>query len=304
MFDDLDMSYFDFVEERHRIWLKRQAGAEQPWTDDPILASRKFTNVFRSLDHGSQFLIRMLWGDPGAKPEDIFFRCFLYRYSNLPDAWAEAAAELGRWPRMYDANRVRRIWKARRERGENVFSGAYVILPAPNQRGDKIDQAVDLVLEARRRVFSKFDHWRETSAEQIAELTRLYGVGDFMAMQILTDWNYGPYGDDNENEFVVPGPGCRKGLKAWGWKGDPVTGIEFARDYYSQDGLTEYVMIPQIQRLPSLMDVQNTFCEFFKYDRYRRSARPATTPYRPSNPGKQPEPFLPQHWYPNNRKES
>lgn len=32
--------FLAFVVERHRIWEQRQAGLPQPWTSDPVLASR------------------------------------------------------------------------------------------------------------------------------------------------------------------------------------------------------------------------------------------------------------------------
>ncbi len=56
-------TYLSFCRERHKIWLKRQAGDPGPWTDDPILATRKFTNVFRILDPGTQFVVQELLPD-------------------------------------------------------------------------------------------------------------------------------------------------------------------------------------------------------------------------------------------------
>lgn len=292
---DLDMTYFDFVEERHRIWRRRQAGAEQPWTEDPIMFTRKFTNVFRILDHGSQFLARMLYTGERFAPEDIFFQAFLYRYTNRPESWLEARDKLGRWPRVRDADKLRTIWKERRDQGRGVFSGAYVILPAPNRAGDKIDQAIDLAVEARKKIWIHFFNRAKTPERRFELLRSLYGVGDFMAMQILTDWNYGPFGDDEENDFIVPGPGCLKGIRAYGWTGDPVDAIYATRDAWED---AENPPVLPNDRTLSLMDVQNTFCEFFKYDRFRsvERLRKHTYPYRPSNPGPQREPFLPVHW--------
>ena len=57
MYDDKMVElYQHMVRERHQIWLARQHGASYPWTEDPVLANRKFTNMFRVLDPGSQFV--------------------------------------------------------------------------------------------------------------------------------------------------------------------------------------------------------------------------------------------------------
>ena len=60
---DMALDYLEFVEERHRIWEKRRSGEPQPWTEDHVLQDRKFTNVFRVLDYGSQFLLTNLLSD-------------------------------------------------------------------------------------------------------------------------------------------------------------------------------------------------------------------------------------------------
>src|SRR5690606_30251911 len=41
---------WDWMNERHRIWVRRNAGHKWPWTEDPILREYKFTNVFREYD--------------------------------------------------------------------------------------------------------------------------------------------------------------------------------------------------------------------------------------------------------------
>jgi hypothetical protein len=47
---DLAADFFRFARERHRIYLKREAGDPWPWTEDPVLRTGRFTNVFRELD--------------------------------------------------------------------------------------------------------------------------------------------------------------------------------------------------------------------------------------------------------------
>jgi hypothetical protein len=290
---DEAMSYLDFVVERHRVWEQRQAGVPGPWTDDPILATRKFTNVYRVLDYGSQFLVRELL-TPDLSPRDTLARCFLYRYTNLPATWDHLKQCFGDYPCEKDLYRsyIREAIQAHRDYGFKVFSGAYVILPQPNRTGDKVQQAVDL---AARWMSAHADDFlsAENQADRFEILRREYGVGPFLAMQILTDWGYSVHADDREDEFVVPGPGCIKGAKAIAPDEKPMTTLHWAID-----AVRALPDCPDLDgRPPSWMDIQNTLCEFSKYHRYAHSSSPAgANPYTPEHPGPQAPPAIPIHW--------
>src|SRR5690349_21447205 len=100
----MTMTYLDFVAERHRVWERRQkefSTAPVVWTDDPVLAAFKFTNVFRVLDAGSQFLLKML-NEPISFSEKVF-RAFLYRYTNRPEPYVAFHMAFGRYPLRSDA---------------------------------------------------------------------------------------------------------------------------------------------------------------------------------------------------------
>lgn len=297
---DTAILYLDFVAERHRVWESRQAGAVQPWTDDPILRTRKFTNVYRVLDYGSQFLVRELL-DPDLTPRDALARCFLYRYTNLPSTWEHVRAVQGRYPLARDLGQelVDTIIM-RREEGEKVFSGAYVILPQPNRTGDKVAQAVTLA----RTFMTNHAHdflTAKSQQQRYAILRGLYGVGPFLAMQILTDWGYSAQcGEDRENEFIVPGPGAIKGAKFInpGAKVEDTLRWAYVAVSKTEDHpeLTIYCdEHGSISRFPSLMDVQNTLCEFSKYHRFMERPIP-NQEWKPAHPGPQPAPVLPSHW--------
>ncbi len=61
--------FFDFMKERHQIYLRREAGQPAPWTDDPWLQQYKFCNVYRELDKGTVWVARNvrepLFREPG-----------------------------------------------------------------------------------------------------------------------------------------------------------------------------------------------------------------------------------------------
>lgn len=288
--------YLNFVQERHRVWWRRQAGATGPWSDDPILASRKFTNVFRVLDPGSQFIFEL----ETDSPEDTLMRLFLYRHTGRVEAWRFLREALGGYPTVDSLADVHEVLRGYREAGRPVFTGAYLVYPGSSTPGtDKLESIIGLT----SRLFATKDSIvpdflkATTQAERFGVLRRNHGVADFMSMQILTDWGYTDLGGDVENEFVVPGPGCRKGIST-------ITNTPHQTAFlaFAQQELLAGRACPTLNldpngglRYPSIMDVQNTMCEFSKYTRYLEAGK-VSKPYSPAHPGQQASPILPGHW--------
>lgn len=297
--------YRAFVFQRHRIWTLRQEGEPAPWAPPAytFLNSKKFTNVFRVLDPGSQYIVNMLQ-EPGLEPRDALARCILYRFTNRPETWEHLRHHLGRWPVADDMNAD--LVKALHETpGGQIFSGAYIIMPTPGKVGDKVLGAVRL---ARRLTVRGGP---ENVVEQVVQaatpraayeaLRGHTGMGDFMSMQILTDWGY-YWSEYTENEFVQAGPGSTRGVAELFRDGPapmPTNDVlRRVRDDWWEDISCPTIPMPGgLSRAPSLMDIQNTFCEFFKYMRYvKKDSHAVLTPYRPAHPGAQPKPLLPHHW--------
>jgi hypothetical protein len=276
---DVAATFFDFVIERHAMYERRQAGLPQAkWTDDPVLATRKFTNVYRWLDPGSQFVITDLL--PDVEPVDALFRCALYRYTNWPDTWSWLHEQLGNYPTERDLPILLDALQERRSQGHQMFSGAYMIIPQPGRKGDKLEQVLKVVGDIVPGDFLA----AKTQAERHMALTQTYGVGDFLGLQILTDFMY-RFGDQNtEDEFVVPGPGSLRGTALLAPGHTPESVIRWA--HLALLRMPECPMLGG--RPPSVMDIQNCFCEFSKYVK-----GPRNNLYHPAHPGPLPEPVLP-----------
>lgn len=284
------LTWADFVRARHRIWLSRQLGLPGPWSEDKLLSTRKFTNVFRVLDPGSQFILTDILPNTRSA-EDCLLQMFLYRHTNLPSCWRWTQEKLGHLPTAADLPQLEELWE-----GEKVFSSAYMV--RGGARGLAKHRYVLRMTSHHFRggLFGRFQECK-TQEDRFATLRNLKGVGPFMAMQILTDWGYSPWQPDSEaeNRFVVPGPGAIKGaqaLPAWATTPDPVAIIQQLVDHPAMD----QVLLPEINRRPSWMDVQNTLCEYGKYVRLY-TGQPANAPRFTPSPGQQPEPIYPQAWY-------
>lgn len=284
--------FLAFVVERHRIWERRQAGQPQPWTTDPILATRKFTCVFRVLDPGTQFLLTDLF-DPWLAPRNTLMRAFLYRHTGRIEAWQYLDVMVGEYPTFDKLEDVRKIWL---EYPPPFFTNAYLVFPQSSTPGtNKIDSIIDLT----KRLFTPgspndiMPAWEraKTQSERFRLLRQNKGVGDFMAMQVLTDWGY-QCGEDREDEFLVPGPGSVKGAKAL----DPnAKTMDIVRRVVKE--VRALPDCPRVgYRVPSLMDIgSNLLCEWGKYTRYQGQSVPAKI-YTPSHPGPQPDPVLPDYY--------
>lgn len=306
---DAALDFLDFVTERHRIWAARQAGLPQPWTEHPILANHKFTNVYRVIDPGSQFVVDEL-DEPGLDGRDLLMRLFLYRHTGRIEAWEYLKQTMGAYPlvsTLDDAEEVFKLYrgnpdmvmgktrwaKVEQERPEyprKVFTNAYVVTPFSGGKGS--DKLESLFRVARTLFADNADLVTDiltssTQAERYAVLRRAKGLGDFMSMQILTDWGYTT--EFREDEFVVCGPGAVNGSRALGGR---------ARDIHPW-AVQAVRALPDCPtwagRLPSWMDVQNLLCEFSKFVRFQQDIRKGT-PYAPAHPGPQPTPTIPRRW--------
>ncbi len=321
---DMAMTYLDFVVARHKVWEARQRGESGPWSDDPILNARKFTNVFRVLDYGTQFVLTDLI-DPGLPVRDQLMRVFLYRHTGIVDSWRWLEALEGGYPLAEDLPNLFEVWNPYRGKttqvmipkiqnssqprahrpagfqkkvGERpIFTSAYLVFPQSQVRGtDKLKSIIDLTIrmfhpDSPDDIVPRFEA-ATTQQERFAAIHSAKGVGDFMSMQSLTDFGYSPQaGEDREDEFVVLGPGARRGALALS-SGRPEDTLLWAVDAIRS--LPDCPTLPS-GRVPSYMDVQNTLCEFSKYVRFMGKP-PRDKPFSPAHPGPQTSPVLPEHW--------
>lgn len=289
-------SYLDFVEGRFDIWKQRQTGHGSYFSDDPILATKKFTNVFRVLDFGSQFLLRELL-NPAESREDVLFRSFLYRYTNRPEPWVWFHERHGRYPSFsdFESGLLLSEWQEY-DRGKGVFfSSAYTMFSGGENPGvRRFEWAIGLA----GQVGPLQDRFWSTTRTQarVKVLMELPRTAFFMGQQVTTDCAYWDP-EATENDWVAPGPGSLRGASWLMGAAIPFEDVvELAQDALRALRPNVSLQLPDGRlRFPSLMDVQNTLCEFDKYNRWKSAILP-NKPYKAKHPGKQPLPVLPKHW--------
>ena len=274
-------SYWRFAAERQAIFFRRLEGNAWPWTNDPILATYKFTNAYRASDRVSQYLIRhvIYRDDLPATPREVFFRVMLFKMFNKIETWELLEQTLGPITAAdYDFHRFDKVLAGALNGGRRIYSAAYIMPPGRSAFGQAAKHQNHLLLLERMIADALPERLSEArSMQEGFELLRAYPtIGDFLAYQFITDINYSEITDFNEMDFVVPGPGARDGLRKCiaesGGLNEPEL-IRFVADIQEQEFERLGLEFPSLWgRRLQLIDCQNLFCEV---DKYARVAHPA-----------------------------
>lgn len=248
----------NFMGQRHKAFQGRLV------TDD-IIRTKKFTNVFRVLDRGSQYLLNLM--DLYEDPLDRVAISYFYRQVNRPDTMDDIIAmNDGYCPdfsQITDTKWYDRVVQPVVEARPGAFlNGAYIILIKPGDSRGTYAKMKEMFPAAAHHLEDVAT--RVTLEQRVKMLQKTPGVGPFLAMQVATDMGYCRGEPDQENDFVLAGPGSRKGVAE--------ISTEKAEVVIARFQAMEILRLPGSGGRPaSLMDIQNVFCEFSKYARYRRA---------------------------------
>lgn len=279
-----------YLLERDAIYRRRAEGEPGPWTTDPILAKYKFTNVLRSRDRTSRWLIEN-WYQPHWDDhlEVIALNCGIARYFGR----IEFLEDLG-WQNNWDPTYVLETARRRFREKKPVFTGAYIITNQ-GMTDPKEEVVVNHFLSPYRNALGRLVEIATTqhSWESVARAMKgMPGMGPFMTKEILLDWQYTPllkFASDRLT-WTPAGPGAIRGLNR-------------LHERPLQRGMTQEQALREMKDLlarlandPAIMnsrfptpgvefgvtDVQFCLCELDKYLRVRNlEGRPRST-FKPS----------------------
>lgn len=304
-------TYWKFANERQNIFIKKMNGQKNNLTDDEILKKYKFTNVYRSSDRVSQYLIKNVIYNADNLDytnEDILFRILFFKIFNKIETWQLVKEELGEINyKEFTVKKYSSVLERLYQKKEKIYSGAYIMASGKSFFGyaRKYENHL-LLLEYmfKDNLMSKINKCK--SLKELYELLLKYPtIGSFLAYQYAIDINYSELTDFDEMEFVVAGPGARSGIrKCFSEVGK-----------YSEEDIIKYMAENQeneFERLSldftdlwgrkmQLIDCQNVFCETDKYARERhpeirdKTGRTRIKQLYKSNPEKI-EWFYPPKW--------
>jgi len=265
------------------IFFKRLKGENSPWTKDEILQEGKFTNSYRVLDRVTQYLIKEVQQKTQKKGreescEDQVFRTLLFRIFNKIETWELLTSRLGEisWGK-YNRKKYEQVFTDALERGEKIYSAAYIMPDGGKDYIGKAKHIIHLDLLEKMMGDQVADQLCKADTMKAAfEIFKSYdSIGDFLAYQNVTDINYTGVTNFSEMEFVIPGPGAHRGIEKCFAKHDTMDHadiIELVAKYQREEFKRLGIEFESLFGRPlQLIDCQNLFCEI---DTYARVAFP------------------------------
>jgi hypothetical protein len=274
--------FWRFICERQWIWVRRvQRQQPPPWTDDAVMQAERFTNIYRELDPGTQYVINAIL-ERDAPAADKIFNTMVYRLIGRAETH-QAIGFLSVADFAPDEMRAA-LRHIRDDEGKPPFTAAYMVSGYISMgTRDKIDNIVRLFTLLQMDFAAFYARLQSaTSSEQIYDILRTaHGFGNFLAYQVTVDLLYPleRYGGKpllpfTHDDWASAGPGAQRGIKmllAPEVAADTLAVMrwlrtnqqaEFARlglDFpYRHDHDGNSVPI-------SLANIQNCLCEFHKY---------------------------------------
>lgn len=264
-----------WMEERQRVYLKRQAGEPWPWSKDEILQKYRFCNVYRELDKETVWL-RENWLTPYARHSNLWFACALFRQIN----WSPSLAAIGFPEEDWNPDRVVSIMEARKAAGIKTYTSAYM-LPELGEKS-KARYTANRVLTPLWNAVQEGKEclpWMQMdglpcSLEAAHKwLVGFYGFGGFLAYEVATDWRHTRYLDAAPDIYTWAntGPGAKRGIcrllnvavKA------PLPAAEqldYLRAIYAWvEKHREVPLLPTLE----MRDIEHSLCEYDKYCRVK-----------------------------------
>lgn len=273
--DSVQELFAFWIIERTRILHNREQGLPKPWTDDPILKNYRFCNVRREDDTVTKFV--RSWMLPWANHQNLLLGAAIARFTNVPNT----IAQIG-FPDIWSAPDVLEKLEAMDAANQKIWTSAYIV-STNGHAMPKAKYVVQTVLDPLAKA-CKQGQWPRTLAALHARLTQFNGVGSFMSGQIIADLKNttgSPWSTVNDEwmDFVVPGPGSRRGLARLIGRPAPYTLSD--KEFYNHFALARRIAYSTHKHgVPILcaQDVQNCLCEFDKYMRVKlNEGRPRQT---------------------------
>lgn len=268
--------YWQFAAERQAVFEKRLAGLPAPWTNDEVLQTYKFCNVFRATDRVSQYLIHdVIYSNQTRSPADVLFQIVTFRLFSRESTWEGFKRLLGHAPLLDDLanNGFEKAIIELKDTQSPIYTNAFILCANDAYgRGSKVLNHVELLKDMFLYHDLAGDLQKADSLKAVFDLLRAYPLyGNFMSYQTAIDLNYSDYIYFDEDDFVKAGPGALRGIsKCFESCGDytPEDVIMWMVEHQSEEferlGLTFHGLFG---RELHAIDAQGLFCETDKYAR-------------------------------------
>lgn len=268
--------YFHFMEKRMDIFWSKYEDRKYPWTDDTILRKHKFTNVYRACDRVSQYLIKNVIynAQQNYSDQDLFLRILVFKVFNRIDTWEYIEQKTGGLcVKTFDVDRLSKLLADRID-SQPIFNSAYLMTGSHHS----YKQYVSKHERWLRMIEKEFVKGHLTSkmlqAKSMQQIFDYFSscpfIGGFLAYQYTIDLNYSELIDFDENDFVKAGIGAIRGIKKCFVNLGKYSYEDVIKHTYDNlDNYRQRYSFSNFKNLfgrePTLIDLQNCFCETDKY---------------------------------------
>ncbi len=309
--ENIDL-FFNFMNERHNIWHRRfiEKLPREQWTEDPILKTTKYTNIYRELDRGTLWWLKNI----GAKflnykefcdkiltlKEDnkvelemnnalelkgLVWQTIIYRLCNRIETFEEVG-----FPSFnnYDVENLNNVYYQKlatiADRGDPVMTSAHLTCPTPSGYTKS-----EGFMFALRSLYNNLDslvagiQQAKSSKAVFEELKAIHCVGNFIAYEVLCDLMYVQAIPFAEDDWANVGPGAYEGIRLM--YPSSAVGKQKSKNVYTRMQQLRNEQHQHFERLGikfkfyekftkghlSLRSIEHSLCEFSKYWLQRHS---------------------------------
>lgn len=253
-----DLLYW--IKEREKIRHLKESGAPRPWTDDPILGSYRFCNVYREDDKVTRWIMSN-WLDTNPQSDQLAFAAGVARMVNHPDTLQEIG-----FPHNWNPQHFIAVFEDRKRRNLKSWTSAYMITGGYSEGGVPKEVLIGRILTQLHSQLKDNPIVTTDTLESASKKIKVNGIGTFLGGQIIADLKNTHllgYASDWHSWCAV-GPGSTAGLN------------------YLYDRppciLPEDIFRKEVQEVRGLVfdntghdlcaqNTQNVLCEFSKYVR-------------------------------------
>jgi hypothetical protein len=201
-------AFMHFVHARQEIFKQKSSGKFPPYTNNEVMSSKWFTNMYRELDRGTMYFRKQILAEHDLSPEsypDVVFKAIVYRLINK----IETFEEFGKLPSRAEWKAFQKFICKKKDQGDVIFTSAHQ------------NMGFSRFCHTAKEVLKMIDNENFTKAIVDAEslehcfllLKSITNIGPFFAWQISCDFLELKMINFDENTWTCLGPGAKSGLR-------------------------------------------------------------------------------------------
>ena len=262
--EDRLKGFINSAVERHRVYLKKEAGESKPWSEDPLYQKYFFCNVFRQYDKCSKWMIENIL------PYRRWDLIIVYRYISTYETFERLKHNVP----LDDIEKIHNYLREMYLGSERLFTGCFLRNPMVKGEVRKAFQVPFYVVKEIKEDGGIKGAINLQSLELLVSyLCRFSATAGFMAYEYACDLEYTDYfNPEDKYTWCNKGPGAQQGLNllTTGKRHGAMSQDKFLDGARELFGIMKSVFNKEFPNEDlSMREVEHWLCEFQKYLKYK-----------------------------------